>query len=246
MPYIHTIDFQIRHYECDPRGQLHAPVLLGYLQEAAFAGSAAVGYSAQRYQEIGYQWYAYETEVELMMPLYYGDRLTVRTWVHDFRRVRSLRQYEVSRDGVIVARASTDWVFINARTLYPSAIPPEIVQAYSLGETVMDGEARPPFPKFPEVPDHAFRMTRRVEGRDLDPAGHVNNATYLAYLLEATRLDGGNDNDQHLAKLQIEYKQAALLDQALTVQLWRAHDHVYGMIQYEQKLIARAVLRLTV
>ncbi|MCU0497682.1 MAG: thioesterase [Anaerolineae bacterium] len=244
MAYLHTVEFQIRHYECDPRRQLHAPVLLGYLQEAAFAGSAAVGYSAHRYQAIGFQWFAYETEVELHAPLHYGDRLTVRTWVHDFRRVRSLRQYEVFRDGIEVARASTDWVFINAQTLYPSAIPPEIVSAYSLGEPVAAGEPRPPFPKFPEVPSTAFQMTRRVEGRDLDPAGHVNNATYLAYLLEAHRLAGGGD--QRLVKLQIEYKQAALQDDLLTVQVWQAEDQVCGVIHRDQKLITRAVLRLTI
>ena len=106
MSYVHTVSFQVRHYECDAYGQVHYANYLRYMQEAAFAGSAAVGYGEARYSELGYQWLAYETSIEYLAPLTYGETFSVKTWVHDFRRVRSLRRYDFYRDDALVALAS--------------------------------------------------------------------------------------------------------------------------------------------
>lgn len=234
MPYIHTSRFQVRHYECDYFGRLRPATLLGYLQEAAFDASAAVGYSATRYDEIGFQWFAYETQLTVLRPLHYGDQVEVRTWIHDFRRVRSLRQYEVYLNSELVAHAETDWVFINTQTLYPTTIPPEIVEAYSRGDEVLPAEPRPPFPSFPQTPAQVSTVQRTVELRDLDPAKHVNNAVYLQIALEAEQqtlaaqgwtLPRFDEAGVALALKQarIEYKLAAVWGDRLDIDTW-AYD----------------------
>jgi YbgC/YbaW family acyl-CoA thioester hydrolase len=231
MPYVHTSRFQIRHYECDSFGRLRPATLLGYLQESAFDASAAVGYSAARYDEIGYQWFAYETQLSLLRSLHYGDSVEIRTWVHDFRRVRSLRQYEVYRNGELVAHAETDWVFIHQQTLYPSSIPPEIVEAYSRGEDVLPAEPRPPFPPFPPTPVQVNIMHRQVELRDLDPAKHVNNAVYLQIAQESEQQAVASQGwtlprfEQAgvalvLKRARIEYKLAAVWGDVLNITTW--------------------------
>jgi acyl-CoA thioester hydrolase len=131
MPYIHTRTFRVRHYECDAHGRLQPAAYLGYMQEAAFDGSAAVGYSEARYREIGYYWLAYETDIEWFQSLGYGDSVEIKTWVMDFRRVRSLRAYEFYHAGEKIAQATTDWVLLDTRTLMPAAIPQEIITAYA-------------------------------------------------------------------------------------------------------------------
>jgi acyl-CoA thioester hydrolase len=52
----------------------------------------------------------------------------VLTWPANFQRVRSLRKYKFVRtkDGALVARAETDWVFVNAKTGRPQSIPEEV------------------------------------------------------------------------------------------------------------------------
>jgi acyl-CoA thioester hydrolase len=231
MPYVHTSRFQIRHYECDIFGRLRPSTLLGYLQESAFDASAAVGYSATRYDEIGYQWFAYETQLMLQRSLRYGDKVEIRTWVHDFRRVRSLRQYEVYVNGERTAQAETDWVFIQQQTLYPATIPPEIVEAYSRGEEVPPSEPRQPFPAFPPTPVQVNVMHRQVELRDLDPAKHVNNAVYLQIAQEAEQQAVAAQGwalprfeaagvALALKRAQIEYKLAAVYGNVLDITTW--------------------------
>jgi acyl-CoA thioester hydrolase len=247
MPYVHTSRFQIRHYECDIFGRLRPSTLLGYLQESAFDASAAVGYSAQRYDEIGYQWFAYETQLTLLRSLRYGDNVEIRTWVHDFRRVRSLRQYEVYVNGGLVAHAETDWVFIHQQTLYPSTIPQEIVEAYSRGEAAPTAEPRQPFPAFPPTPVQVNIMQRQVELRDLDPARHVNNAVYLQIAQEAEQQAAAAEGwtlprfEQAgtalaLKGARIEYKQAAVWGNVLDITSWAYNmTHEGGLRAFEIK-----------
>lgn len=257
MPYVHTIEMRVRHYECDAYGRLNPAVMLGYLQEAAFAGSAAVGYSATRYAALGLGWFAYETEIAYLRPLGYGDSVEIRTWVQDFRRVRSLRRYEVLHGGVLAAEASTDWVLIDTRSGALTAIPPEIVTAYARGEAVAPAPPRPPFPLFPPAPADAVRLRRRVEWRDLDPAGHVNNAVYVHYAQDAEQqaLEAAGWPPARLREAgaavqtygyQIEYKVAAQLGDSLVLTTWITDPDAAGgqrclLIQREAdgKLLAR-------
>lgn len=244
MTYVHTCEFQVRHYECDDNGVLRPAGVLSYLQEAAFDASAAVGYSAHRYDEIGFQWVAYETQLDILHPLKYGDVVQVKTWVLDFRRVRSLRQYEMYRGDQLVCTGTTDWVFINTTTLYPAAITPEIVEAYSRGEAVFTAAPRASFAAFPPAPEAAAVFHRRVEARDLDPAHHVNNAVYLLYVAEIEYLVTGQVLSP-LQQVQIEYKNAAKLGDDLDLVTWTEGDLRYIVIyrSADQKLVARVQTR---
>jgi hypothetical protein len=52
----------------------------------------------------------------------YGDEIEATTWIADFRRVRSRRDYVVHAGERRVAHASTDWVFVDGATLRPRRI----------------------------------------------------------------------------------------------------------------------------
>jgi acyl-CoA thioester hydrolase len=231
MPAIHTAEFKVRHYECDAYGHVNQANYLRYMQEAAFGASDAVGFTTKRYTDLGLAWLAYETEIQYLRPLMYGDVFTIKTWVADFRRVRSLRRYEFMRDGVLIARGSTDWVLIDTTRNFPTAVTPEIIAAYSQGEDVTQAPPRAPFPPAPPMPGGVFTMRRRAEWHEIDGAGHVNNAVYLNYISEcgmqmvahfgwpADRL-----REQGVGLVarshQIEYKLAILYGEEIEVATW--------------------------
>lgn len=177
--------FRIRMYECDAYGHVNHANYLRFMQETAFDASAAVGYSIERYRQMGWQWLIRETDITYLRPLIYGDTVIVKTWVADFRRVRSCRVYEfrLADTDEPVAEARTEWIYLDAATLRPASIPPELIAAYYPGATPAK-ERREPFPDAPPPPPGVFRTTRRVEWRDLDQLQHVNNADYLAYIEE--------------------------------------------------------------
>jgi acyl-CoA thioester hydrolase len=175
--------FRVRHYECDAYGHVNHANYVRYMQETAFDASAAVGYQIDRYREMGFQWLIRETDITYLRPLIYGDTVIVRTWVDDFRRVRSRRRYELRLEasGEPVATASTEWIYLNSETLRPATIPSEMIKAFRHPDTTI-GERRERFPSAPPPPPGIFRIRRQVEWRDIDQAQHVNNANYLAYI----------------------------------------------------------------
>jgi acyl-CoA thioester hydrolase len=183
----HTRTFRIRHYECDGYGHLNHANYLRCMQETAFDASAAVGYDFDRYAVLGHTWLIRDTEIKYLAPLRYGDETAVKTWVLDMGRVRSRRAYEMTsvRTGDLCARATMDWVYLNTESLRPASIPPAMQAAFLPDGPPADAPARARFPGLPDPPPGVFTTRRRVEWRDIDPLGHVNNAVYLSYLEDA-------------------------------------------------------------
>lgn len=183
----HTRIFRVRHYECDGYGHLNHANYLRWMQETAFDASAAVGYDFDRYAALGRTWLIRDTDIEYLGPLHYGDDAAVKTWVIDMGRVRSRRVYQVTnaRSGDLCARAMMDWVYLDTETLRPASIPGAMQAAFLPDGPPADAPPRDRFPGLPEPPPGAFTTRRRVEWRDVDPMGHVNNAVYLSYLEDA-------------------------------------------------------------
>ncbi len=233
MPLIHLRTFRVRHCECDAYGYVHRANYLDYMQEAAFDASAAAGYDRARYDAMGLHWLVRETDIEYLYPLRYGDSVQVKTWVSDFRRVRSRRAYELrlAESGELAARASTDWVFLDSATGRPASIPQEMMAAFFPEGVPEQAPPRSRFPRAPKPPPGVFRLRRRVEWRDIDPAQHVNNAVYLAYLedcaIQAAATHGwpearmGAEGFAIVARrYRIEYRQPGVLGDELELATW--------------------------
>jgi acyl-CoA thioester hydrolase len=249
MPATHIASFRVRHYECDAYGHLNNANYARYMQEAAFDASAAVGYSKERYESMGFLWLAHETEIDYLQPVVYGDTVEVKTWVGDFRRVRSRRFYEFRKAGSeeLVARASTDWVYIERASERPAVVPAEMIAAFAPEGQVENAPPRQKFPAAPPPPADVFTQRRRVEWRDIDTAQHVNNAAYLNYIedagIQVSRFYGwplARSVEEGFAAMayqhHIEYRQPAVMDDELEIATWaslngRTNAHRYYTIK---------------
>ncbi|HEY3967727.1 MAG TPA: acyl-CoA thioesterase [Planctomycetaceae bacterium] len=111
-------------------------VYLKWMQEAAVAHSAAQGWPADRYRELGAGWVVRTHQIEYLQPAFAGDEIVVRTWVADLKKVTSLRRYQVVRTAaekeVVLAVAATDWAFIHFATHQLKRIPPEVASAFEI------------------------------------------------------------------------------------------------------------------
>src|SRR5512137_1593503 len=174
MPLTNTTRFRVRYVECDVYGYVNNANYLRYMQEAAFDASAAAGYDVARYDELGQYWLVRETEIEYFKPLAYGDEFEIKTWVVDFRRVRSRRAYEFRLAGSdqISARGLTDWVYVDQATQRLVNVPPEMIRAFAPEDEKVTAQPRDSFPKPPPPPPEVFRMRRRVMWQDIDQAQH--------------------------------------------------------------------------
>jgi acyl-CoA thioester hydrolase len=132
MPAIYLHRLIVPDDALDEQGHVNNVEYVRWMQDAALAHSAAQGWTAERYREIGGGWVARSHWIEYLQAAYAGDEVVVHTWVADFRKVRSLRKYKIVRpkDDTVLAVAETDWAFIGYEQRGPRRIPPEVAAAF--------------------------------------------------------------------------------------------------------------------
>jgi acyl-CoA thioester hydrolase len=253
---VYTERVSVRHDELDRWGRVHPSVYLRYLAHAAVEASAAAGFDAGWYERAGSMWLVRRSTLDVVRPVTLGERLEIRTWVDDFRRVRSFRRYEVfGADGALRASGLTDWVYVDAASGRPRRVPAEMEAAFgcaSVRAREREEWETPPPPPAPAVAYH------RVAGHEIDSIGHVNNAVYLDLVGQAM-LDSlaavgwpverlvATGAVPVLARADIEYLDGALYDERLELRTWfgpaadalDAH-HVVGREGEERPLVRAA------
>lgn len=137
MTEVFSLPHVVTDEEIDEQGHANNVVYVGWMQDAAVAHSAALGWSAERYEQLGMGWVARSHYVEYLRPAFAGDEIVIETHVADMKKATSRRAYRIVRraDGVVLAKAETIWAFVDYATGKPKRIPPEIADAYQPRET---------------------------------------------------------------------------------------------------------------
>jgi acyl-CoA thioester hydrolase len=226
---VYRLQRRLSHADVDFLGELKVTALLGLLEQAAVEASTAAGFDAAWYTGAQRIWIIRRTDLRRAVPVGGTDLVEVETQVIDFRRVRSLRRYTVRRDALVVAEATTDWVYCDLTSGRPARIPEAMQQAF------LDGTPSTVLPRAAPLPDGAagaaveFEVT--VHPSHLDHVTHVNNAVYAAYLEDGayalfaaygwplTRMLAV-DGALRVSRLDCEYLSDALLGDQLTVRSW--------------------------
>jgi acyl-CoA thioester hydrolase len=127
--YLHTVG----NDEIDEQGHANNVVYVAWMQAAAIAHSATLGWTAERYQQMGAGWVARSHTIEYLRPAYVGEEIIVQTHVADMKKVTSTRQYRILRraDRELLARAETNWAFIDYTTGKPTRIPAEMIHSFT-------------------------------------------------------------------------------------------------------------------
>lgn len=134
MPALYEHGHVVRADEIDEQGRASNLAYLRWLQDAAVAHSTAQGWSPERYRREQAGWVVRTHWIEYLQPAFAGDRIVVRTWVANFRKVLSLRRYEISRpaDAALLVRAATDWAFVGLQQGVPRRIPAELIASFEV------------------------------------------------------------------------------------------------------------------
>jgi acyl-CoA thioester hydrolase len=130
---IYQFAIQVSAADLDVNRHVNNVTYVQWMQDAAVRHSNSTGCTRMTSAE-GAIWVARSHHIEYLRPAFAGDVVTASTWVCNFRKVRSLRQYQFfnARDQIVLARGETDWVFVDAKTGRPKAIPDEIRNAFQI------------------------------------------------------------------------------------------------------------------
>jgi acyl-CoA thioester hydrolase len=130
---IHRYTFTIPPEALDANGHVNNVHYVQWMQDVAVRHFESLG-GVPLVQALGATWVVHSHNIEYLSPAFAGERIEARTWVANVRRVRSLRRYEFARlsDNKLLVRGATEWVFVDAKSGHPLAIPDEVVQAIPL------------------------------------------------------------------------------------------------------------------
>lgn len=132
MPAIFEYRVDVGAGDIDRQGHANNVEFIRWMQDAAVAHSDAQGWDAARYAAIGGTWFVRSHQIEYLQQALEGDSLLVRTWVATMERVRSRREFRFEREGELIARAQTEWVWFDVARSRPRPIPEEVTAAFEI------------------------------------------------------------------------------------------------------------------
>ena len=129
---IHSKTFIIPANAIDENGHVNNVAYVQWMQDIAMEHYESIG-GTNPMQLAGATWVVREHRIEYLLPAFAGEEIEIKTWVENIRRVRSLRKYEFIRkkNGKILVRGETDWVFVDLQTGAPRAIPDEVSKVFA-------------------------------------------------------------------------------------------------------------------
>lgn len=197
--------FDIRSYEVNAGGRLSIPSIFNLLQDAASSHALKLGVSVPELLASNYTWVL--SRIYLKMNHYpeWGDTIQVHTWPSGIQRVFALRDFDIRQDGRTIGSCVSAWIIIDAanrRPLRPTSFARQLNPVDRLH--VLDH----PLGKLPALKTPQVEKRFSVRYRDLDINQHVNNVSYIEWLLECT--PGILESGRCLSELEVNFLGEAL------------------------------------
>lgn len=125
--------YQVVASDIDAMDHVNNLEYLRWTLKTAHAHSQSVGWSSARFREHGAGFIVRSHQIKYRLPALLGDHVTIKTWIHQWTKVSSIRKYHILRssDGRRLADVETNWVFVDFETMRPAAIPAEITLAFT-------------------------------------------------------------------------------------------------------------------
>ena len=220
--------YRVRFDEAGPDGRVRTSALLRYAQDVAWRHSEDLGFDRVWYTERGRWWVVRAVDLTVLAPISMGRTLRVSTAAIGHRRIWARRLAECRlADGTVAATVTTDWVILDDRG--------RLVRIPDFGLSFSNAELARDIIRVeqPDPPTGAPRMALRVRPQDLDPMGHVNNATYLDWIEEGLAELGLGAALAALPRaVQLEYRASAAPGDDVTIATWlegeRWHARIAG------------------
>jgi acyl-ACP thioesterase len=229
--------YRVRFDEAGADGHLRSSGFLRFAQDLAWIHSESAGFGRDWYGSRGLTWLVRSVELEIVGAIQYGAGVTVSTEVIGFRRVWARRRSEFHDHGSErqVAVALTDWVLLNARGM-PVRPPDDIVEAFATPV----GGFTPLRLDLPAAADTS-RLEFSARISEVDPMGHVNNASYIDYIDEHLAATGRRAEVRHVPRrYQGEFLAAVEPQMAIIGEGWSAEGSWNYRLSAEGRELFRA------
>lgn len=182
--------YRVRSYEVEPDTTLRLVSLVRMLQEVAWQHASLLGKGFAEREAGAYFWVLSRLRLRVDRYPRWGDEILIRTFPVGTEKLLALREFEIVERPddapAVIGRATTGWLIVDGGSGRPVR-PAPIVSDLELCPSRFD--PRPGF-GLERVNDGQTTTAQsdgpyRVRHRDIDQYGHVNNASYLEWMVDA-------------------------------------------------------------
>ena len=177
----------VRAHHVDIKNDLKLSSFFNYAQHAAsvHATELEVGYKRLMREQLF--WVLSWIKFEIISYPKMDDTIAIETWPKTKHRLFSLRDfYFYSKDNKVIAKATTAWLMVSAKTKRAIDTGRIIDEAKYTGNKV----AIKDLPEKIAVPDSIEKISSFVvKYSDIDILQHMNNARYIDHLLDSYSLE---------------------------------------------------------
>ncbi|MDD3119363.1 MAG: thioesterase [Victivallales bacterium] len=176
--------FKVRTRELDRDGRLKLSAVADYLQEAAARHTNSRGIGMFQLRSRNRFWVLSRLRIDLTDYPVWNESVTVETWPKGSRLVVAARDFRLTgADGRPLGVATSQWLLLNAATRKPGSLEIVTTAFPQLPEVPPAIDAPPP--KVPRLPRYDHQIIRKPGFSDIDLNGHLNNARYFDWVVDA-------------------------------------------------------------
>lgn len=204
--------FTVRSSEIDQLGQITMPVLVSYMQEAAWNNTTTLGISMYELLEQGLTWVLQRFRVEMFRYPVHREDITVETWASGREKVFLHRDFRIyDKDKQLLGQATSVWLVMDVVKRQLTTVP-DFVMALELAS----GYEPLPFAKgkLPALTEVQHELQTEARWHDIDLNKHVTNTRYLQWALDT--LPAAWLETKQLSEVDIIFKAESTLGDVVT------------------------------
>ncbi|KAM0887466.1 hypothetical protein ACQ4PT_029012 [Festuca glaucescens] len=196
--------FVVRSYEVGINKTATVETIANLLQEVGCNHAQSVGFSTDGFattttmRELGLIWVTNRMHIEIYKYPAWGDVVEIETWCQADGRIGTRRDWILKdlANGEVIGRATSKWVMMNVNTRRLQRVSDEVrdevfVHCPKTPRLAFPEENNGSLKKIPILTDPAQHSRLGLVPRraDLDMNQHVNNVTYIGWVLESIPQD---------------------------------------------------------
>ena len=203
-------EYVVRFDDMDNERKLSNIALLKYLEEPGGVQTNQIFGSMLTPKGV---WILLAWRVKKLKEISWNEKLKIKTWPAKNSQLYCIRNFELYNEkNELATVASTKWVLVDTVTKKIVRDNNDVISKYpEYDKMVFEDD----FPKLREPKEIEYTYKHKVQRRDIDVNGHVNNVVYLEIAYEAIPKDV-YDN-YNFKNIEIVYKHSAFLDEELNV-----------------------------
>ncbi|KAG7014515.1 Oleoyl-acyl carrier protein thioesterase 2, chloroplastic [Cucurbita argyrosperma subsp. argyrosperma] len=217
--------FIVRCYEVGINKTATVETIANLLQEVGCNHAQGVGFSTDGFattptmRKLHLIWVTARMHIEIYKYPAWGDVVEIETWCQGEGRIGTRRDWIIKdyATGQVIGRATSKWVMMNQDTRRLQKVSDDVRDEYLVHcprdlRLAFPEENNSSLKKIPKLedPGHYSRLGLMPRRADLDMNQHVNNVTYIGWVLESMPQETINSHE--LQTITLDYRRECQQD----------------------------------